>query len=87
MLLCADGTYYTGITNQSPADRVLEHNKSKRGAKYTRSRRPVRLVYAVRLPSRSAALKREAVLKKLSHSEKVKRDNSRFQVNENFLRS
>jgi putative endonuclease len=77
MVLCADGSYYTGITNQSPAQRVWEHNHSPRGAKYTRSRRPVRSVYCLRVPTRSAAAKREAALKKLSHEEKKKWDHSR----------
>ncbi len=44
VLLCSDGTYYTGITTDTKR-RLHEHNKTKRGAKYTRVRRPVRMVY------------------------------------------
>ncbi len=43
MLRCSDGTFYTGITNDL-ARRLREHNTSKRGAKYTRARRPVKLM-------------------------------------------
>jgi len=70
ILKCADNSLYTGITVDL-ARRVAEHNSSKLGAKYTRARQPVKLVYSRKLPSRSVALKAEARIKKLSHSEKL----------------
>ncbi len=68
LLLCGDGTYYSGWTND-PAKREKAHN-SGRGSRYTRSRLPVRMVYVEELPDRNSAMRREAELKKLSHSEK-----------------
>jgi|GEM_PF-386334 putative endonuclease len=68
VLECADGTLYTGWTTDLNA-RVAAHNAG-RGARYTRSRRPVRLVYWETLPSRPAALRREAELRRLSHAQK-----------------
>lgn len=69
MLLCADGTLYTGWTNRLAA-RVAAHNAG-RGAKYTKPRRPVRLVYCERLPDKPAALRRECALKALTRTEKL----------------
>lgn len=69
ILLCADGTLYTGYTNDT-ARREAMHN-SGRGAKYTRSRLPVKLVYREELPSRSEAMKREAAIKKLTREQKL----------------
>ena len=69
LLRCADGTLYAGATTD-PERRTREHNAG-RGAKYTRSRRPVELVYRERCGGRSAALRREAALKKLSRAEKL----------------
>ncbi len=60
-LRCSDGSLYTGITTD-PARRLCEHNAGTGGA-YTRSKRPVRLVYHEKHPSRSSALKREAEMK------------------------
>lgn len=68
MLLCADGTFYTGTSNDV-TKRVKTHNQGK-GAKYTRVRRPVKLLYQEQLTDKSAALKREAAIKKLSRSQK-----------------
>ena len=68
ILLCADGTLYTGMTDDIPR-RLRAHNTG-RGAKYTRGRRPVLLVYRERCASRSQALRREAALKRLSRSQK-----------------
>lgn len=65
---CCDGTYYTGWTTDVEA-RVKTHNSGS-GAKYTRSRLPVKLVYSEKLESRSAALKREAAIKKLKREKK-----------------
>lgn len=69
MLLCADGTIYSGYSTD-PSHRVIIHN-SGRGAKYTRSRLPVKLVFTEYFPTKRDALKREAALKKLSHAEKL----------------
>lgn len=69
LLACADGTYYTGWTTD-PARRLRQHNDG-RGARYTRGRRPVRLVYVEALPDRTSAMKRERALKRLSHQEKT----------------
>lgn len=71
ILRCNDGTYYTGIT-MDVARRVQEHNISKRGAKYTRGRRPVKLVYQKRFHCRSSALRAECRMKDLSKAEKKK---------------
>jgi putative endonuclease len=67
---CADGTYYTGWA-VDPEKRVAVHNKG-RGARYTRTRGPVRLVYVEELPDRKAAMKREIAIKKLKREGKGK---------------
>lgn len=69
ILECADKTLYTGITVDLER-RVKEHNHSKLGAKYTRSRRPVWLVYSKKFRSRSTASRAESRIKKLSRVEK-----------------
>lgn len=69
LLRCADGTLYCGYTTD-PQRRAAAHN-SGRGAKYTRARRPVTLVYTERLPTKSDALRREAALKKLPRTQKL----------------
>lgn len=69
MLRCGDGSLYTGCTNDLPA-RVKRHASGK-GAAYTRSRPPVKLVYQEPVDDRSAALRREAALKRLTRSEKL----------------
>lgn len=69
MLECSDGTLYTGITTDLER-RLDEHNNSAKGAKYTRARRPVTLVYSEELDNRSEASKREFAIKKLSRKEK-----------------
>lgn len=69
MVKCCDGTLYTGWTNDIE-HRLTAHN-SGTGAKYTKNRRPVELVYLEYLPDKSAALKREAALKKLSRAAKL----------------
>jgi len=68
ILECADGTYYTGWTTD-PDRRERQHNLGK-GAKYTSTRRPVRMVYVEPQPDRSAALRRERQLKTFSHAKK-----------------
>ncbi len=69
MLRCADGSLYTGATNDLAA-RVARHDAGK-GAAYTRSRRPVKLVFHEPAEDRSAALRREAALKQLTRREKL----------------
>lgn len=68
---CADGSLYTGIARDLER-RITEHNADKgAGASYTRSRRPVRLVYQEPAPDRSTASKREYQIKQLSRAEKL----------------
>ena len=67
---CSDNTLYTGISTD-PAARLAEHNSGQNGAKYTRTRRPVTLVYTEQAQSRSAALKREIAIKRLSRQAKL----------------
>lgn len=69
MLLCSDSTLYTGITNDLQK-RLAAHNAGK-GARYTRSRGPVRCVHFEAAASKSEALKREHAIKKLSRAEKL----------------
>ncbi len=70
ILKCADNTLYTGIT-VDVTRRVDEHNHdNKLAAKYTRVRRPVKLVYQEELESRSLATKREKAIKKLKRDDK-----------------
>jgi putative endonuclease len=70
MLRCSDGTLYCGSTKDL-VRRIREHNSSKLGARYTKARRPVELVYSEECDSWSAALKRECALKKLKRAEKL----------------
>lgn len=70
ILRCADGTLYTGMTDDVPR-RVETHNSGK-GAKYTRGRTPVEAVYTEICESYSAALKREYAIKQLSRTEKLR---------------
>lgn len=71
ILECKDKTLYTGITNNLKK-RVEQHNNSPEGAKYTRTRRPVKCVYQEKQKNRSEATKREMAVKKLSRAEKLK---------------
>lgn len=68
MLRCRDNSLYTGYTDNVDR-RCAVHNAGK-GAKYTKSRGPVAVVYREECPDKSAALKREAAIKRLSHAEK-----------------
>ena len=68
---CADGTLYTGITNDL-IRRLVEHNSSRRGAKYTRGRRPVTLLYSEEFSDRATASAAEFQIKKLSRAEKLR---------------
>ena len=67
---CGDGSLYTGITTDVDR-RIAEHNHSNSaGARYTRARRPVVLVYQEILASRAAAARREALIKRMSSRRK-----------------
>ena len=71
MVRCADDTLYTGIATELQR-RIEEHNSSDKGAKYTRARRPVTLVYQEEFPDRSSASKREYAIKKtMTRKEKL----------------
>jgi len=70
ILQCIDDTLYTGITSDLER-RVKEHNSSKLGAKYTKARRPVKLVYSKKYTNRSEAQIEEARIKKLSRNKKL----------------
>ena len=67
---CSDGTYYTGWTTD-PERRVSQHNKGV-GAKYTSTRRPVKLVYLESQPNRTEAMKRELAIKRMKREQKGK---------------
>jgi putative endonuclease len=69
ILLCADGSLYTGSTNNLEK-RFTDHQKGK-GSKYTRSHKPIKIVYSEKLESKSAALKREIEIKKMSKTKKA----------------
>ena len=68
ILRCGDGTLYTGITDDIP--RRLAAHRSGKGAKYTRGRGPLELVYQEQVPDKSAALRREIQIKRLRRAEK-----------------
>ena len=71
MLRCADESLYTGITTDIPR-RMAEHNgEGGLGARYTRSRRPVTLVYSEPADHRAAAARREAAIKRLDRTRKL----------------
>ncbi len=69
ILECADGTLYTGITTDVKR-RLVEHNTSALGARYTRGRRPVTLAWSQVCTTRSLALREEARIKALSRAQK-----------------
>ncbi|MEM7291910.1 MAG: GIY-YIG nuclease family protein [Pseudomonadota bacterium] len=70
ILRCADNSLYTGVTTDVER-RLAEHNDDNRlGARYTRARRPVSLIYQEAQPNRSAACRREAEIRKLTKREK-----------------
>ena len=70
ILECSDGSLYTGIT-KDVKKRLDEHNSSHKGAKYTKARRPVKLVHEEPSSDRSSASKREYAIKKLSRLKKL----------------
>ena len=70
ILECSDESYYTGIA-KDVYKRLYEHNNSAKGAKYTRVRRPVKLLHVEEFVDRSTACKREYAIKKLSRKQKI----------------
>lgn len=70
MVRCSDNTLYTGIA-KNVEKRIREHNSEKGGARYTRARRPVTLVYTETASSRSEAAKREWNIKRLGLAKKM----------------
>ncbi len=70
ILECCDGSLYTGIT-KDVIKRLDEHNNSSKGAKYTKARRPVKLLYKEPSLDRSSASKREYAIKKLTRLKKL----------------
>ena len=70
MVKCADGTLYTGWTT-SVEKRLKEHNEGKAGAKYTRAKRPVELVYYEGYATKEEAMSREYAIKQLTRKEKL----------------
>jgi putative endonuclease len=79
LLRCKDGSLYCGYTNNL-IKRIHEHNHSKLGAKYTKNRRPVELVYYEEFDTQSKALKREKEIKKLGKISKEKLVKSSIQT-------
>jgi putative endonuclease len=70
ILKCADKTLYTGITTDLKR-RVVEHNSTKLGARYTSSRRPVKIVFSKKFKNRSVASREETRIKKLKKPQKL----------------
>ncbi len=69
ILLCSDNTFYTGITNDIER-RINEHNNSNKSAKYTRIRRPVKLIYSKIFDTKSEACIEEYRIKQLTRKQK-----------------
>lgn len=69
ILLCADNSLYTGITNNLEK-RLLEHKMGK-GGRYTRSHKVIKLIYQKKMPNHSQALKKEAEIKKWDRDKKI----------------
>lgn len=70
VLLCADGSLYTGSTND--IDKRFEAHKNGKGAAYTKSHKPVKIIYSQNFGTKGEALKREAEIKKWTRSMKIK---------------
>lgn len=70
ILLCKDGSFYTGITNNFKK-RILEHKNGK-GGRYTRSHKVTKLIYQEKLPTHTTALKRELEIKQWNREKKIK---------------
>jgi putative endonuclease len=75
MLECSDGTIYTGITTDLKR-RLYEHNHTTKGAKYTRTRRPVKLVWSRQSENRKTAMQEERKIKKLPKKKKISKINT-----------
>lgn len=71
ILLCADDTFYTGVTTDIDR-RLIEHNSLDKWAKYTKMRRPVQIIYTREFTSRSQACKEEYRIKQLTRKQKEK---------------
>ena len=71
LVRCSDNSLYCGVTIDLNA-RICAHNTSTRGAKYTRSRRPVTLVWAKKMPNKSKAFQEECRIKKMKKIDKEK---------------
>lgn len=69
ILRCSDDTLYTGITN-TPERRIVAHNQGT-ASKYTRSRRPVKMVYREEVPAKGDALRRELAIKAMTRQQKL----------------
>lgn len=69
MLICEDTSFYIGTTND--VDKRFSKHVAGKGASYTRSHKPLKVVYREELADKSTALKREHVLKKLTHTQKL----------------
>lgn len=69
ILLCSDKSFYTGISN-NPQKRFLDHQAGK-GGRYTRSHKPVRIIYSEHWESKTEALKREKQIKGWSRNKKI----------------
>ncbi|MEI7849412.1 MAG: GIY-YIG nuclease family protein [Chloroflexota bacterium] len=78
ILKCSDGTFYTGWTTD-PLRREKQHNAGT-GSRYTRMRRPVKMMYVEEQPDRTSAMKREIAIKKMSRAAKSKLIGSRPDV-------
>ncbi|XKT75084.1 MAG: GIY-YIG nuclease family protein [Patescibacteria group bacterium UBA2103] len=70
ILKCKDNTLYTGYTTDIER-RVFEHNEGKLGAKYTKARRPVEVIYTESFKEKGEAMRREIEIKKLTRKEKL----------------
>ncbi len=70
LVCCRDNTLYCGIA-KNLKKRLAEHNSPDKGAKYTRGRQPVQLVYAEEVSSRAHATQREGQIKRLTRTEKM----------------
>jgi putative endonuclease len=75
MLLCADQTFYTGYTDN--LEKRLNTHNAKKGAKYTRSRTPLKLIYSESFETKSEAMKREKVIQNLTRDQKKNLLNSK----------
>ncbi|NHJ87456.1 MAG: GIY-YIG nuclease family protein [Asgard group archaeon] len=71
MVVCSDGTLYTGYTTNL-SERIKQHNSNSQGAKYTRTRQPVKLAYYEIKNNQRNAMRREREIKRLTRSEKLK---------------